>query len=81
MRAPTRPARITTIHACMNSLTLITICVGPGSAPPNSANIFWKTGITFTSSTTTTALATTSTVIGYTMAPFTLRARASAFSR
>ena len=42
----------------------MTICVGPGSSPPKSANIFSKTGITFTSSSVMTARAITVTVTG-----------------
>ncbi len=41
-----------------------TIWVGPGSVPPKSVNIFSKTGITLTSSSTSTPIATTSTVMG-----------------
>ena len=69
------------IHACMKWLRFTTTWVGPGSSPPKSLNIRSKVGMILTSIRTTTPTATTNTVVGYTMAPFTLRRSASAFSR
>ena len=55
-------------------------CVGAGMAPPKSLNIFSKVGVTNMSMTRVTPTATTRTMDGYIMAPFTRRFSFSFFS-
>ncbi len=52
------------MYACSQCEMLMTICVGAGSVPPKSLNIFSKTGMTFVSMTTTTSVAITVTAAG-----------------
>ena len=58
------PIKAGPIHSCTKWLMLTTTCVGPGSSPPKSENIFSKVGITLVSNSTTTPIATTRTVVG-----------------
>ncbi len=58
----------------------MTIRVGRGSSAPISLNMVAKVGMTNVSMKTMTRKATPMMEAGYTMAPFTFRFRAAAFS-